>query len=130
MNAKEKIKAVMACASIEEVKEMLTDETRKTVLDAGEERIGELTMDSNSAPEEKSAPEAPKAPKAPKVKEPSVEENRIADFKRKTQHFIPCKNIVKFAEDYFGKEIKSIDTKDCMVTIKLVSGASFTQRGN
>lgn len=134
MNAKEQIEAIKGMKTVAEVEAVLKAEKeakkpRKTVINACEERIGEIaTAEKPEAPKT----EEPKADgkKSEKVKEPTKEEKRIAEFKRKTQHLIPCKNIEKFAHEFFGKEVKKVATKDCLVTITLKSGAKVTQRGN
>ena len=139
MNAKEQIQAIKGMKTVKEVEAVLKAEkdgkNRSTVINACEERIGEITTGGGEAPAEtpKKADESKdnkSEKKEEEVKEPTKEEKRIAEFKRKTQHFIPCKNIEKFAHEFFGKEVKKVATKECLVTITLKSGAKVTQRGN
>jgi hypothetical protein len=135
MKATEKIKEIKKCATIEEVNELLKDETRKTVLDAGEERIGEITRASEKS-EEAPKEEAPKETvsdksdpkKGKKEKQPSTEDIRVALFERKVG-YPTCANVEQFANDFFGDQIKSIKTKDFIVTITLKSGRKIQRRG-
>jgi len=130
MNAKEKIKLFAVCKTIEEVNELLKDETRKTVLDAGEERIGELTISSETSESKENPTTTDKSDlgKGKKETQPSLEDQRVAEFERKVG-YPTCANIEQFANAFFGDKVKSIKTKEYLVTITLQSGRKIVRRG-
>jgi len=128
MNAKETIEAIKGMATLEEVKALLdteksADKPRKTVVNACEERIGELT----TAPVTETPAPAP-APEVEPAKELSDEDKKVMSFNSRVG-YIRCSSIEKFAEDFFGEDIKSIKTKDYVVSIVLKSGTKIERRG-
>jgi hypothetical protein len=118
MTAKEAIKEIKKCTTIVAVKVMLKNETRKTVLNAGEERIGELTLTENEEP--KTAPA-----------EPAKTTPDYWDFKMKIPPVCHRDKIISFAKTYFGEQFKdaSYDIKTAMVTIELKNGDKIIRRG-
>lgn len=127
MNAKETVDAVKGMLTLTEVKELLNlekkaDKPRKRVINACEERVGELTLNNEA--------EAPaKDPVTSKKKVDEKEAGRIMDFKRKVG-WIRCPRIEDFAKAYFTDDLKSVETTKYVVTIVLKSGTKFEQRGH
>ena len=137
MNAKDTINAVKSCDTIEAVNDFLTAEKsstkpRKTVIDACEERIGELTTGSVSAPE-KSADETPAETPAPvRSKSPkqfTEEDKRVMDFNKKIPYSCRAKRIKEFAEEFFGEDLKSAKIENFKVFIVLKSGRKIERQG-
>ena len=131
MNAKDTIKAVMSCETIDAVMDFLNAEKsakkpRKTVIDACEERIGELKTGGGSAPAE-SKDEAPAEKEAPKGY--SEEDKRVMEFNNKIPYPCRANNIKKFAEDFFGKDLKSAKIENFKVFIVLKSGRKIERQG-
>lgn len=58
----------------------------------------------------------------------SKESERIASFHSKIT-WITCAEITRFATEFFGDDMKTISTKDYVVTITLKSGTKIEKRG-
>lgn len=137
MKAQDQINAVMGMNTRSEVEAVLTEEKlrknpRKTVVNACEERIGELetnggdTVPQNDTPENTSAPagndtqdgkdETPDE----EVKKPTEIEKRIAEFKQKCG-WNPQASVTRFAKEFWGDDLEVIKVKDYIVTVTLKS---------
>jgi hypothetical protein len=129
MNAIEQIKAIKEMNDLAEVNAVLeaekaSDKPRKTVINACEERIGEITTGGGDEKTPKNEKENAPAP----AKKLSEEDRRIMKFNQKVG-YVRCSLIESFAKEFFGKDIKSVKTKDYTITISLKSGKSFERRG-
>jgi hypothetical protein len=119
MNAKDLANKVKGLETVEEVTEILNEEkankNRKTVVDACEERIGELTTASDST---SSAPD-------------NLGSERAQEFLRKIPFGCRGANVVEFANQFFGNDLKSADhdKKSSAVKIVLKDGEEINARG-
>jgi len=132
MNAKESIKKVKELDKVSDVTAFLNAEkeggNRLTVVDACEERIGELSVE-NFNPEDKSEDKSSEAPE--EVEQMSEEEVRVMNFFKKIPFSCRLNNIVNFAEGFFAEDLKSakVDREKSIVKITLKSGKKFDARG-
>jgi hypothetical protein len=117
MNAKEQIAAVKKLKTVKDVEAVIASEkegkNRSTVINACEERIGELT--TTEKPKEKSKETAAS-------KKSGVSAEKIEEFKRKCHRNIRVANVAPFAKTFFGDNFKSSSVKGFTVTITLDSG--------
>lgn len=108
-------KYVKGLNTVEEVTAVLNDENenkkRKGVIDACEERIGELTTSDDSSENESS--------------------ERAQKFLGKIPFGCKGSNVIEFANEFFGEDLKSAehDKEKSVVSIVLSDGEEINARG-